>query len=185
MKLILASNSPRRKDLLKKFGFEFDIIVSPYEEKPISSDPVLTAETFALGKAQSVLDAVNDGEAIVVGADTVVYLDGKILGKPKNELEAVKMLKSLSGKTHKVVTGYALISKNKTIKGSVETAVTFNDLSEDLIAEYINSGLWQGKAGGYGIQDPFALVKSYDGSLNNVIGFPTETVCPIIDKMMK
>ena len=69
MKLILASNSPRRKDLLKKFGFEFDIIVSPYEEKPISSDPVLTAETFALGKAQSVFDAVCDGEAIVVGAD--------------------------------------------------------------------------------------------------------------------
>ena len=185
MKLILASNSPRRKDLLRKAGYEFDIIVSPYEENLTSCDPVFTAETFAFGKAQAVFDMLCDNSALVVGADTVVYLDGKILGKPENEIEAVKMLKSLSGKTHKVITGYAVISKNIVVKGSVKTSVTFNDLSEKLISEYINSGLWQGKAGAYGIQDPFALVKSYDGSLNNVIGFPTETVFPIIDKIMK
>ncbi len=185
MKLILASNSPRRKDLLKKAGYKFNIIVSPYEENLVSCDPVLTAETFALGKAQSVFYAVNDGEVLVVGADTVVYLDGKILGKPKDDKEAVKMLKSLSGRTHRVITGYAVVSRIGVVNGSVKTAVTFNNLSEDLISEYIKSGLWQGKAGAYGIQDPFPLVKSYDGSFNNVIGFPTETVFPIIDKMMK
>ena len=182
MKLILASNSPRRKDLLNKAGLTFDIIVSPYQEKPVSNDPVITAETFALGKAQAVFQNLCDKNALVVGADTVVFLNGKILGKPENEEQAIKMLKSLSGKTHTVVTGYALVSDNGVICDSEKTQVTFNHLSNKIIDEYIKSGLWCGKAGAYGIQDPFPLVKEYNGSLSNVIGLPVETIIPLIEK---
>ena len=121
----------------------------------------------------------------VIGADTVVFEGGEILGKPKNEEEGVKMLKRLSGRTHSVVTGYAVITKDKIISGSVVTEVTFNNLSDELISEYIKSGLYKGKAGSYGIQDPFPLVKSYKGSLTNVIGLPIETIIPILEKIVK
>lgn len=184
MKLVLASNSPRRKELLEKAGFKFEIISSDYDETGFSDNPVLTAETFAVGKAQAVFSAVKEGVA-VIGADTVVFEGGEILGKPKSQEEAEKMLKRLSGKTHSVVTGYAVITSDKIISGSVTTEVTFNNLSDELIGEYIKSGLYKGKAGSYGIQDPFPLVKSYKGSLTNVIGLPIETIVPILEKIVK
>lgn len=184
MKLVLASNSPRRKELLEKAGFKFEIISSDYDETGFSDNPVLTAETFAVGKAQAVFSAVKEGVA-VIGADTVVFEGGEILGKPKSQEEAEKMLKRLSGRTHSVVTGYAVITSDKIISGSVTTEVTFNNLSDELIGEYIKSGLYKGKAGSYGIQDPFPLVKSYKGSLTNVIGLPIETIVPILEKIVK
>jgi len=184
MKLVLASNSPRRKELLEKAGFKFEIISSDYDETGFSDDPVLTAETFAVGKAQAVFNAVK-GRVAVIGADTVVFESGEILGKPKSQEEAKKMLKRLSGRTHSVVTGYAVITKDEIISGSVTTEVTFNNLSDELISKYIESGLYKGKAGSYGIQDPFPLVKSYKGSLTNVIGLPIETIVPILEKIVK
>ncbi|MBE7090052.1 MAG: Maf-like protein, partial [Clostridiales bacterium] len=120
-----------------------------------------------------------------IGADTVVFESGEILGKPKSQEEAKKMLKRLSGRTHSVVTGYAVITKDEIISGSVTTEVTFNNLSDELISKYIESGLYKGKAGSYGIQDPFPLVKSYKGSLTNVIGLPIETIVPILEKIVK
>ena len=92
----------------------------------------------------------------------------------------MKIIKNLSNKTHTVITGYAVISSKRISLGYDETFVTFNDLSDKLIEDYIASGLYKGKAGSYGIQDNFPLVKSYKGSLNNVIGFPTEKIFPII-----
>ncbi len=182
--LILASNSPRRKELLAELSCSFRVVNSDFEEKPFTTDPFLTAESFAYGKAKNVFDSLVDKCVLVLGADTVVYFDNKILGKPKTEEEAREMLKSLSGREHKVITGYALISKDESVKGSVCTIVKFNDLSNEVIESYLASGLYKGKAGSYGIQDNFPLVKSFNGSLNNVIGLPTETVFPIIKRML-
>ena len=181
MEIILASNSPRRKELLEKAGIKFKIEPSDFEEKVFSLDPFKTAETFAVGKAKAVLRAL-DGDYLVIGADTVVFLDGEILGKPKDEEHAKKMLKSLSNKMHTVVTGYALLSNKKVVSGFVQTQVTFNHLSNKIIDEYVKSGYCWGKAGSYGIQDPFPLVKEYNGSLSNVIGLPVETIIPLIEK---
>ena len=185
MKLILASNSPRRQELIKECGFPFEIIVSDYDEAAFSNDPYITAQAFAKGKAHSVFDNLPDKEhCVVVGADTVVYNEGRILNKPKNDDEATQMLKFLSGKTHSVITGYCVMSSKRISFGYVETFVTFNDLSDEVILDYVKSGLYKGKSGSYGIQDPYPLVKEYKGSLYNVVGLPTETLFPIINEFM-
>ena len=185
MKLILASNSPRRKEILKDAGFEFIIKQSDYDETTFSDNPIETALTFALGKAKAVFNVLSDKSNVVLGADTVVFYNGKILGKPKDEKEAVRMLKTLSNKTHLVVTGYAIITKDKTICDCCKTQVTFNDLSDELIDSYIKSGLYKGKAGSYGIQDNYPLVKRYEGSLSNVIGLPIEEIAPLLKNLIK
>ena len=185
MELVLASNSPRRKEILEKAGYKFKTLPSNFEEKSFSLDPILTAVRFAEGKAQDVFDRMDSQTALVLGSDTVVYLDGQILGKPKTETDAQKTLRILSGKTHCVVSGYAIVSKSGCFSGYDITKVKFNKLTDSEILNYINSGLYKGKAGAYGIQDGFGLVESYDGSLNNVIGLPTEKVFPLLDKFIK
>jgi len=186
MRLILASNSPRRKELLKNAHLDFVVISSDYEEKSFSLDPIETAKSFAKGKAESVFNALETKtDAIVLGADTVVFLDDTILGKAKSKSDAVKMLKRLSGKTHTVITGYYIKTVEASYSGCVKTDVTFNDLDDDVINAYVDSGLYEGKAGSYGIQDSFPLVKCYEGSLSNVIGLPVEVVVPILKKLLK
>ena len=186
MELILASNSPRRKEILESGGYKFTITCSDFDEKSLEIDPKELAQTFAFGKAKSVYEKLkNRKDALVLGADTVVYINDTILGKPKDELDAKNMLKTLSGKTHCVVTGYCLISSDNIEIGNAVTFVTFNQLSDLLIEEYIKSGLYKGKAGSYGIQDGFPLVEKYDGSYTNVVGLPKENVFPLIDKMLK
>ncbi len=185
MKLILASNSPRRKELLANFGFKFDIITSEFKETDCFTPPEETVKAFALGKAMDVYKKTA-GQRVVLGADTIVVLDGKILGKPKSPADAVDTLISLSAKTHEVLTGYAIVSSNGNADvGFVKTLVTFNDLPLDLINEYVNSGLPLDKAGSYGIQDGYNLVKKYDGSLNNVIGLPIEIIKDKLTKLLK
>ena len=140
-----------------------------------------------MGKAQSVFNALSEEEkksAVVLGADTVVVLKGEILGKPKNPESAAAMLKKLSGKTHLVLTGYAVITAKGVKKGIVKSKVKFNDLSEKLITDYVATGSPLDKAGAYGIQDGFPLVKRYKGSLNNVIGLPIERLKPILIKAL-
>lgn len=184
MKLILASNSPRRKEILEKFGFTFTVIKSDYEEKENISDPQLLVKTFAFNKAKSVFDSLEEkDEAVVLGADTVVVFDGKILGKPKDTKDAENMLKSLSGKTHSVFTGYAVIEEEKTFSGVCETKVRFNDLSDSFIRGYVATGSPMDKAGAYGIQDG-SLVKDYVGSYYNVIGLPIEDISPILKELL-
>ncbi len=185
MEIILASNSPRRKELLEKAGVKFSVVASDYEEKEFSSNPVETAMAFARGKAEDVFNSLESKEnVLVLGADTVVFMNGKILGKPNGESEARAMLRSLSGKMHSVVTGYYLASKKECIGGFMETLVQFNQLTDEVIDEYIESGLYKGKAGSYGIQDDFPLVEKYEGSLTNVIGLPMERIIPLINKII-
>ena len=186
MELILASNSPRRKELLLNAGFAFKVISSDYEEKSFCSDPYKTATTFAFNKANSVFNCLENKENVaVLGSDTVVYFDGKILGKPQDELEAVNMLKSLSNKKHLVITGFAIITKDKTIVDYDESQVIFSNLDDEKIRAYIKSGLYKGKAGAYGIQDAgFNLVKEHSGSLTNIIGLPIEKVEKALNEIL-
>ncbi len=187
MELILASGSPRRKQLLLDGCYEFTVTVSDFDENSIEKDPVMLALALSHGKAKSVFECQENSTSIaVLGADTVVYYNGEILGKPIDRAHAKRMLKTLSGKTHEVVTGYCVIASGGVlINDYCVTKVVFNDLSDELINEYVNSGFSDGKAGAYGIQDGFPLVKCYDGSYTNVIGLPTEKVFPILNELLK
>ena len=186
MQLILASNSPRRKEILTNAGFTFKVISSDFEEQVFCSDPYKTATTFAFNKANSVFNSLeNKADVAVLGSDTVVYFDGKILGKPNDEIDAINMLKSLSNNKHTVITGFAIITENKTIIDFDESEVYFSDLTDEQIKAYINSGLYKGKAGAYGIQDKdFNLVKEYKGSLTNIIGLPIEKVQEALNQIL-
>jgi septum formation protein len=114
----------------------------------------------------------------------IVYLDGLILGKPKDKQDAINTLKLLSGKTHIVCTGYAIISKNKKVISSEKTFVTFNELSNELILDYVNSGLCMDKAGSYGIQDGYPLVKEIKGDYQNVVGLPINKIKGILNELL-
>ena len=179
MKFILASASPRRSEILKNAGFDFEIIPSQQEEVvDLSLNPQQVAESLALQKAQSVF---NQCKKPTLGADTIVTINGKILGKPKSYENSKELLRLLSGKTHQVITGYAFLTENETIVSSDVSFVTFNDLSNELIESYTSLGLGMDKAGGYGIQDGFDFVKCVEGSVNNVIGLPIEKIEKIIN----
>lgn len=183
-KLILASASPRRKELLKEYGFEFEIIISEREEKVKKGLlPIEVAKELAYQKASAVFEKTGfSKDVVVLGADTIVVYNGKILGKPRDEEDAISTLKLLSNNTHEVITGYAIISKERTIKDCVTSKVTFNDFTEEFIIDYVKSGLPFGKAGSYGIQDGYPLEKSLIGSKNNVIGLPIELIKDVIEK---
>ena len=181
--LILASNSPRRREILSEFGYCFSVVKSDFVEYDAFFDPIKTVLQFSKGKAESVFNK-GLGDKIVLGADTVVYFDGKILGKPKNHLEAEKTLKMLSGKMHKVFTGYAVLSDKIKVYGVDCSEVKFNLLSDDLINDYVKSGKPLDKAGSYGIQDGFPLVESVKGSIYNVIGLPIEKLKLVLDELL-
>ena len=183
MKIILASASPRRRELLAQIGLDFEIRVSHTEEKTSELEPARMVEELAGQKAEAVLELTeNSGEdVLVIGADTVVALEGSILGKPVDEGQAVEMLRSLSGKTHEVYTGVALLfrsgsGRETAVRRKVfheATKVTFYTLTEEEIAAYVAGGECMDKAGSYGIQGVFArYVRSIEGDYNNVVGLP-------------
>lgn len=172
MRLILASNSPRRKQILEENDFVFTVTVGDYSENN-ASDPVVTAVKNAEGKARYVFERLKDKkDCVVIGADTVVCYRGEQLGKPQSKEEAINTLKRLSGNVHTVVTGYAVVSEKNTVTGSDSTEVVFNELSKELIEEYVKTGLPMDKAGSYGLQDGFPIVKEIKGDRYNVIGLP-------------
>lgn len=179
---ILASASPRRKELLALCGFSFDIIPSDADER---IEENLTAEetvkVLAKLKAESVF--VDNKDRVVFGCDTVVALDDEILGKPKNEQEAFSMLKKLSGKTHKVSTGVCVISKDKECCFSDTTYVTFYPLSDETIKSYIATGECGDKAGAYGIQGyGSVLVKEIKGDYFSVMGLPVAKAARVLSE---
>ena len=177
MEIILASKSPRRKELLSKENIPFKVIPSLIEEKCEFTNVYEYAERLATLKAN---DVYSSNGGVVLGADTIVCYNGQIFGKPKNKLDAINTLKFLSSKTHEVITGFAIISKDFKYISHEVTKVTFNALSEDLILKYVNTGSPLDKAGSYGIQDGFNLVEKIDGSLTNVIGLPIEKISQIL-----
>ena len=178
MELILASASPRRRELLARITKHFTAEPSFFEERERGLSARDTAEYFACGKAREVLSRFPD--RLVLGADTVVSLNGEIFGKPADEADAVRMLRLLSGKVHSVFTGICLAGGNFFASETAETKVEFFPLSEELIAKYVASGSPMDKAGAYGIQDGYPLVRRFEGSYENVVGLPLEEVRALI-----
>lgn len=180
--LVLASNSPRRREILAAEGFDFAVEPSSFEEIAPGLSAEETVRAFARGKAEDVFK--RRGEDLVLGADTVVVLDGAIFGKPQDEEDAARMLRALSGRTHEVLTGVCLLKKGYRAERVVSTKVTFFELSDALITAYIREKRPLDKAGAYGIQDGFPLVRSYEGSYTNVVGLPAETVRAMIGEAL-
>lgn len=180
--LILASASPRRRELLASLGVEFQVVTaSVVEHEDPATDPrVMVAHNAAL-KADWVAERHPD--AVVLGADTTVYLDGTALNKPADPLEARAMLQRLSGRAHTVFTGLALRCRatGLCIDESAASDVTFKSLDDNVIEHYLRLVPTLDKAGGYGIQDhPELIVAGYTGSLSNIIGLPLETTKQIL-----
>lgn len=170
-RLILASKSPRRYELLSKITEDFSVIVSDADENVENADIEDIPLILSKRKAQAVFSDHRD--AVVIGADTVVVCDRKVLGKPEDENDAKRMLKILSGKRHKVITGCTVISPEKEVSFSAVTEVKFYDLSDEDIMAYISTGEPFDKAGAYGIQGAgYFLVEYIYGDYNNVVGLP-------------
>ena len=184
-KFVLGSSSPRRAELLRKAGINFEVVVPEnINEEQISADPVSHVLGLSRKKAESVAKRVKD--SIILGADTIVVLDGEILGKPKDSDEAFKMLKKLSGMEHEVYTGISLVDKDKgrVISGYQLTKVKFNQLKDKEIKDYIDTGESLDKAGAYGIQGMGNfLVEKIEGDLDNVIGLPLRKLEELLIKI--
>ncbi|MCD6138700.1 MAG: septum formation inhibitor Maf [Deltaproteobacteria bacterium] len=182
--LILASTSPRRRDLLMQAGLTFRVIPATVDENSVCpGSPEKHVRQLARAKAEEVSE--HYPESWVIGADTIVIIDGEALGKPKTKAEAGRMLETLSGKTHRVLTGYCICcrKKKRTFCDVVETEVLFKELTKKEINWYIGTGEPFDKAGGYAVQGlGIFMVKRIQGSYTNVVGLP---VCEVIDYLYK
>lgn len=181
--IILASASPRRAQILSQIGFNFKVIPSTIEEIFANHDPIEVAKDLALKKANEVAESYPG--SIVIGADTIVFLNNRIFGKPVSDSEAEEMLRSLSGNTHLVYTAFAIVQKktNKQVVDIETTEVTFRNLSNDEIYSYVRSGSPMDKAGAYGIQDQSAVfVERINGDFYNVVGLPISKIYTYLQK---
>lgn len=176
-RLVLASGSPRRRELLGELGFEFEVMSSPAEEvHDEAMGLVELCELNAFLKAKAVADLLGDG-VVVLGGDTLVCLDGVALGKPKSEEEAVGMLRRLSGREHEVCTGMCLVEGERKERFSVVTRVFFRELSDAVIADYMSKVNVMDKAGSYAVQEcGEMIVERVEGDFTNVVGLPQEEV---------
>lgn len=186
-RIILASASPRRKELLEQVGAEFEIIPAVGEEIITDSSPQQAVLDLAAQKAAEVAAKVRE-DAIILGADTVVAFGDKILGKPKNEADAKQMLSLLSGKTHSVYTGVSIVVRQSGESQSYsfyeETEVTMYPLSEQQILSYIRTKEPMDKAGSYGIQGKGAVfIEKIQGDYNNVVGLPIARVFRTLEEV--
>ena len=182
-KIILASASPRRRELLETAGVEFEICVSDADESiPEGTLPVDAAKMTATKKALAV--AVSHKDDIVIGADTIVVANGKILGKPKDTADAEAMLTALSGIEHEVITGVCIVNDGKTNAFEQISKVKFYELTEEEIKSYVATGEPMDKAGSYGIQGKgCVLVEKIDGDYFNIVGLPVAKVVREIGKL--
>lgn len=184
MDIILASSSPRRKEILGNTNLKFKIIKSNIDEVILSKEsPYQVVMRLAYEKSMDI--AYSNRDKLIIGADTVVCLDDVILGKPKDELEAIEMIKKLSGKTHQVITGISLINldANKKIIDYVVSYVKFKNLSHEDVMDYIQTNESLDKAGAYGIQGYGALlVEEIKGDYFNIVGLPISKLSDLLKK---
>ncbi len=183
MKIILASASPRRRELIKNLGIEYEVKTADCEEETVPGEhPKDTVTRLSRTKALWIAKR-ETAPAIVIGADTVVAIDGEILGKPANKDEAAKMLRELSGRTHRVYTGITVTDGNKTVSEYVRTDVKFYELSDEQIQSYVNTGEPMDKAGAYGIQEYGSLlVEGISGDYFNVVGLPVSRLRRVLNE---
>lgn len=183
IKYILASRSPRRKELLSKIVDSFEIITRETDESlPDGVHPKEGVELLAVKKGKAVADGIS-ADFLIVSSDTLVELDGVPLGKPEDKEDAVKMLLNLSGKTHNVHTGVAIHYKGKVFSGSDTSSVTFKIFGEDEAREYVATGEPMDKAGSYAIQGIGArLVEKYEGDFDTIVGLSLKLTKRLIDE---
>ncbi len=187
-KFILASASPRRRELLEQVGAEFEVIPAQGEEKITSNKPQDAVLELSARKAREVAGRLQEADAVVLGADTVVAFGGNILGKPLDEADAARILSLLSGNTHSVYTGVTVIvlqgGERKEYSFYEETEVTMYPMTEQQISSYIRTGEPMDKAGAYGIQGKGAVfVEKIQGDYNNVVGLPVAKIFQLIGKL--
>lgn len=189
-RLILASTSPRRRELLGLLGLPFEVVASGFDEATLSPDGLTPDEyvtRLALGKASEVA-ARTGGDALVLGADTTVILDGMTLNKPADAEDARRMLRLLSGRTHQVYTGLCLLPVRGGVAGEVQTDhavtdVSFDALAEETIAAYVATGEPLDKAGAYGIQGKaLSFIPGIRGDYFNVVGLPLHRLCVLLGR---
>ena len=184
-RLILASGSPRRRELLARMGYTFEILVPDVDEH-VKGPAREVVGVLSLRKAEAAAEQLSDG--IVIASDTLVSLNGEALGKPQDATDAHRMLRELSGNTHEVFTGVTLIdaATGRTESRVVRTGVRFRTLGDEEISAYIRTGEPMDKAGAYAIQGgAHGFVEALDGSYENVIGFPVEDVRELLEKFTK
>lgn len=184
--IILASASPRRKELLGQAGISFNCIPSNKEEVITQSSPEKVVRELSIQKARDVAESVK-APAIIIGADTVVTFDNRILGKPKSVAEAYVMLKMLQGNVHSVYTGVTIIikeeNKEEEITFAEKTRVWMHEIQDQQIRDYVSSGEPMDKAGAYAIQGKGAVfIKKIEGDYNNVVGFPLSRFCQVMQE---
>lgn len=184
--LILASASPRRKELMTTAGFEFRVIVADDEaETSVSRElaPTAFVEAAARAKAANVMEGLSEG--IVIAADTIAVLDNQIIGKPRDVDHAQEILTALQGTSHEVLTGIAVgNASTQSVCGHVEsTKLEMTRLTESQLHEYLDSGKWKGKAGAFGYQDGLDWVTIIEGLESNVVGLPVELLPELIDQI--
>lgn len=178
MKIILASRSPRRREILTGLGLSFDIVSADCDESSKITDPALLVRELALRKGRAARELLHSegnslSDTLILAADTVVAVDGEILGKPTDENEAVSMLSRLSGRSHRVISGVALLSGERELVAAEETEVFFSEISRREIERYVASGEPMDKAGAYAVQGGAALwIERLSGDYFNVVGLP-------------
>jgi len=185
-RLILASRSPRRQQLLRELGINFDVVIKEYEEifpEGLTGEEI--ARYVAYEKAASFKDEISDNE-IVIAADTIVWCNNKVLGKPQDRDDAIRILKEISGNTHEVITGVSLRSDTKELTFSESTKVTFEVLTKEEIIYYIDQFKPYDKAGAYGIQEWIGIIacSHIDGSYFNVVGLPVQRLYKELQKFI-
>lgn len=189
-KIILASASPRRRELLAQAGYEFEIRVSHKEEIYISETPDEIVKELALLKAKDIAEQNDAKNLLVVGADTVVAHKGAILGKPKSKEDAFEMIKGFQGDKHQVYTGVAILDydadgKETVVNHAVKTDVYVNSMTDEEIWNYIESDNVMDKAGSYGIQSGFAVyIEKIEGDYFNVVGLPISYIYEQLKQMI-
>jgi len=187
-KIILASASPRRRELMALAGYEFEIKVSHKEEKYQSTEPDEIVKELSLLKAEDIAEQTKQQNLIVIGADTVVAHNGKILGKPHSKEDAFQMIKGFQGDKHQVYTGVAILkfdsNGNKiVVNHAVKTDVHVNSMTDKEIMDYIESEQVMDKAGAYGIQGKFAIyIEKIEGDYYNVVGLPVSYIYEALKK---
>ncbi len=183
-KIVLASTSPRRRELLGLLGLPFEVVASRYDEALLSPDGLAPADyvqTLARGKAEEVAGRLADPNALVIGADTTVTLDGRFLNKPTDAADAARMLRALSGRTHEVYTGLCIVHGETVCTDFARTEVEFAALSDEVLAAYVATGEPLDKAGAYGIQGKaLSFIPAIHGDYFNVVGLPLFLLCRIL-----